>query len=378
MRHPQEIFLSKFKVKNASPEKKPFSPALLISFEIRNGSESKGYSISSSLCDIYAFDQLVSSSPIYPQTHGLSSYSRAPEPRAGEVQGSIGQVDVLPNKTLRFEKVLWLTPDILRFVNGEFEKGRPGKRKVNLRINIFLHAMRFEKRDEAIVCESGTVHKFDLQHEIGEIEWIDLLKEWGYRTTLIYVPVGLAEMLRERMKTAGFLKEWEVIDELIKKFKGIKPQQIFLCRKETLKQKYLELINMASKQLLIMCKAIDNLTGEPIIKAKRGKNIDVKIITAPISRLKREKFPEIRRFSEALKSLAYNGAEIKQNDNIHARILIADDKAVIGSTDPDYYGLTLHINASLYTEDPTVVEKARMFFDEIWRKSRQVTIRKTS
>lgn len=376
MRLPQEILLSKFKVKNVGNT--PF-PALLISFVIRNGSESKGYSISSSLCDIYAFRRLVGSSPLHPPPQaGWTSYAEAPEPKDGERQGVIGQVDVLPGKTLRFEKVLWVTPDILRFVNEKFEKGMPGKRKVNLKIDIFLHAMRFEKRDEAIVYESGTIHKFEFEHEIGEMEWIDLLKEWGYRTTLIYLPVDLAEKLRELMKTAGFLKEWEVINELIKKFKGIKPQQILLCRKETLKSKYLELINTASKQLLILCRAIDNLTGEHIIKAKRGKNIDVKIITAPIRQLKREKVPELRRFSEALKSLRDNGAEIKQNKNIHARILIADDKAIIGSTDPDYYGLTLHINASLYTEDPTVVEKARMFFDEIWRESREVAIRKTT
>ena len=374
----QELLLSEFKVESAFPAYKTPYPALTISFRIRNGSKNKGYSISASLCRIYAFNRLISSFPLYSQGDGWTSWTDAPKPRVGEIEGSIGKVFVLPDKPLKFEEVLWLTPDLLRFVNEEFEKSMPGRRKVEIKIEIFLHATRFEKKNEVPVYEGGTVHKFEFQHIIREIEWVDFLKSWGYRTTLIYVPVNIAEKLQETMKTMGFLKEWEVIDELMKKFKDIKPQQVLLCTKETLKQRYLELVNTTSKQLLIMCRAIDKLVGEHLAKAKAEKNIDVKVIIAPISRLKHERFPEISRFGETIRSLRDIGVEIKQNKNIHARILIADDKAIVGSTDPDYYGLMSHINASIYTEDPTVIEKAKMFFDDVWRKSRQVTTRQTS
>ena len=279
---------------------------------------------------------------------------------------------------MKFENILWFTPDLLRFVNEEFEKSMPGRRKVDLKIEIFLHATRFDNWEELPVYEGGIIHKFEFQHTIGEIEWVDFLKSWGYETTLIYVPFNVAEKLQETMKTMGFLKEWEVIDELIKKFKDIKPQQVLLCTKETLKQRYLELVNATSKQLLIMCRAIDKLVGEYVAKAKVEKNIDVKVIITPISRLKRERFPEISRFGETIRSLRDIGVEIKQNENMHARILVADDKAIMGSTDPDYYGLMSHINASIYTDDPTVVEKAKMFFDSVWRKSRQVTTHQTT
>jgi len=379
-RYPQELLLSGFKVENAFPAYRTPYPALTISFTIRNGSYNKGYSISASLCRIYAFNHLISSFPLYSQGDGWTSYSDAPKPMVGEIEGSIGKVFVLPGKTLKFEEVLWLTPDLLRFVNEEFEKSMPGRRKVDLKIEIFLHATRFEKRNEApvySVYEGGTVHKFEFQYTVGEIEWVDFLKSWGYRTTLVYVPVNVAEKLQETMKTLGFLKEWEVVDELMKKFKDFKPQQVLLCTKETLKQRYLELVNTTSKQLLLMCRAIDKLVGEHIIKAKTEKNVDVKVIVAPISRLKRERFPEISRFQETIRGLCDSGVEIKQNENIHARILVADDKAIVGSTDPDYYGLMSHINASIYTEDPTVIEKAKEFFNDTWRKSRQVTTPQT-
>ena len=375
MEYPQELLLSGFKVENAFPAYRTPYPALTISFTIRNGSKNKGYSISASLCRIYAFGRLVGSFSLYTHGNGWTRVAGHVKPRVGEIEGGIGKTFVLPDKTLKFEEIFWLTPDLLRFVNEEFEKGVPGKRKVDLKIEIFLHATRFKKMDaprEAPVYEGGTVHRFDFQHTIGEIEWVAFLKSWGYRTTLIYVPVNVAEKLQEAMKTMGFLKEWEVIDELMKKIKDIKPQQLLLCTKETLKQKYLELVNTTSKQLLIMCRAIDELVGEHIVKAKAEKNIDVKLIIAPASLLKHEKFPELRRFQQTIRSLRDIGVEIKENTNIHARILIADDKVIVGSTDPDYFGLMLHINASVYTEDPTVIEKAKMFFDDVWRDSRQV------
>ena len=61
---------------------------------------------------------------------------------------------------------------------------------------------------------------------------------------------------------------------------------------------------------------------------------------------------------------------------MHSRFLIADDSVLIGSTDLDTYGLTVHLNTSVYTKDQTTIEGLKLHFNKVWnsKESEEVAL----
>ena len=63
----------------------------------------------------------------------------------------------------------------------------------------------------------------------------------------------------------------------------------------------------------------------------------------------------------------------RNNVNQHARVIVSEKAVLVGSADPDYFGLKIHKNASIYTTNATVVNAAKLFFDKIWQESKDYT-----
>jgi hypothetical protein len=198
-------------------------------------------------------------------------------------------------------------------------------------------------------------------------EWREWMKAWGVASEAIYLPAQLLTELRTIKPVMGVGFEWEVISELLKLNRGCKAEATLVTSGDELQLKMAELIQKATKELLIMCRALDETLLTQIAEAQ-GRGVEVKIIAVPTEKLKGEKYPEINRLAEAWRKVSIK-TQVRENIKQHARIIISDMAVLVGSADPDYYGLKIHHNASIYTTNPTVINAARLFFDRVWQDS---------
>jgi hypothetical protein len=201
---------------------------------------------------------------------------------------------------------------------------------------------------------------------VKNYEWLEWLKTWGVAIEAIYLPTRLASELRAIKPTMGVGFEWEVISELVKSYQGSMAEAILVTGDE-IQAKMAEVIAGAKKELLIMCRAFDK-TLLPHVAEAQDRGVVVKVVTVPTQKLKQEKYPEIGRLEEALKEASVK-FQVKKNGKQHARVIISECVALVGSGDPDYYGLKVHRNACVYTTNPTVINAAKLFFESVWQES---------
>jgi phosphatidylserine/phosphatidylglycerophosphate/cardiolipin synthase-like enzyme len=198
-------------------------------------------------------------------------------------------------------------------------------------------------------------------------EWREWLETWGVASEAIYLPTRLASELRAIKPPMGVGFEWEVISELVKSYQGSRAEAILVTSEDEIEAKMAEVIAGAKKELVIMCRAFDE-TLFPALAEAWDRGVVVKIVTVPTQRLKQEKYPEIGRLEEALKKASVK-IQVKTNAKQHARVIISECAALVGSADPDYYGVKVHRNACVYTTNPTVVNAAKLFFESVWQES---------
>jgi len=206
-----------------------------------------------------------------------------------------------------------------------------------------------------------------VEGQVKVYEWREWIKTWGVASEAIYLPTELANRLRAIKPTMGVGFEWEVISELLRSYQGSKAEAILVTSEDDLQAKMTQLIEGAKKELLILCRAFDKTLLTAISQA-HDRGVDVKMVTVPTNRLKDEKYPEISRLTEASRK-ASRKIQVRTNMTQHSRLIVSENATLVGSVDPDYYGLKIHKNAMVYTVNPTVVSAARMFFDKVWQES---------
>ena len=254
-----------------------------------------------------------------------------------------------------------------------FETQGTGHYRIDLELGVVEHATTMIRNDASESIKQEGVAKPSegilayVEGQVKAYEWQEWMQTWGVASEVIYIPTQLASELRVIKPTMGVGFEWEVISELLKSYQGSKAEAILVTSEEELHLKMTQVIESAEKQLLIMCRALDETLLTPIVEAQ-GRGVAVKIVTVPTEKLKQEKYPEISRLAEAWKKLS-SKIPVKRNVKQHARVIVSERAVLVGSADPDYYGLKIHKNASIYTTNATVVNAAKLFFDRIWQES---------
>lgn len=262
---------------------------------------------------------------------------------------------------------------VLKSLTEAFEKSETGPYRVDLELGMLEEdAMMIQgglteprvQQPEARLSEGILVY---VEGQVRLSEWREWMNTWGAACEAIYLPTKLTNQLRAISPTMGVGFEWEVITELLKAYQGGKAEAILVTGGDELKAKMTEVIAGANEELLIMCRAFDE-TLFPAITEAQARGVDIKMIMVPTERLKDEKYPDISRLPQALKK-ARQTIQIRTNVAQHARVIVSELGALVGSADPDYYGLTIHRNAMVHTLNPTVVNAARLFFDKVWQES---------
>ena len=132
-------------------------------------------------------------------------------------------------------------------------------------------------------------------------------------------------------------------------------------------------LSNTKKEVLISSPWITHIVDElSSFRKKDGKKkINIKIIT----RLIREDIEKGITDLDKFRILKDNfGAEIRYNNDLHAKMIIMDNSvAIISSANLTKKGLTVNYEAGVCLKDHTMVDQVSRFFNDVWKESKPLT-----
>ena len=131
-------------------------------------------------------------------------------------------------------------------------------------------------------------------------------------------------------------------------------------------------LSKAQQEILICSPWITYIVDElSNFKKKDGKKINIKIITRLIKEDIEKGVTDLDKF-RVLKDVF--GAEIRYNNDLHAKMMIIDNSiAIISSANLTKKGLYANYEAGVCLKDKSMIEKITLFFDDVWKESKPLT-----
>lgn len=132
-------------------------------------------------------------------------------------------------------------------------------------------------------------------------------------------------------------------------------------------------LSKAKKEILISSPWITHIVDELSSFKKSGskKKIDIKIITRLLKEDIEMGITDLDKF-RVLKDKF--GAEIRYNNDLHAKMVILDSSvAIISSANLTKKGLSVNYEAGICLKDANMVNKVAQFFNEMWKESEPLT-----
>jgi hypothetical protein len=170
---------------------------------------------------------------------------------------------------------------VLNSLAGMFDREESGPYRVDLELGIVEDQIMMVRRtsdgptsQETIPQSSEGISAY-VEGQIKIHEWQEWMKAWGVASEAIYLPAHILTELRSIKPTMGVGFEWEVISELLKSYRGWKAEATLVTSGDELQLKISELIQNATKELLIMCRALDETLLTQIAEAW-SRDVEVK------------------------------------------------------------------------------------------------------
>ncbi len=132
-------------------------------------------------------------------------------------------------------------------------------------------------------------------------------------------------------------------------------------------------LSKAQQEVLICSPWITYIVDElSSFRKKEGKKkINIKIITRLIKEDVEKGVTDLDKF-RVLKDVF--GAEIRYNNDLHAKMVIIDNSvAIISSANLTKKGLSVNYEAGVCLKDKNMVNKVAKFFNDVWRESKPLT-----
>jgi len=144
--------------------------------------------------------------------------------------------------------------------------------------------------------------------------------------------------------------------------------------------------DQASRQILArMEKMLDEATGEvllcgwigtlllPKLEEINQKGVKIRVVTHKAKELKgKQGYQDVQRAFKGLISMIGKD-NISIRPECHCRVVVVDNKALIGSMDINAISLTgSHREIAIYTEDPEIVRNLRKYFNEIFSPLKKI------
>lgn len=132
-------------------------------------------------------------------------------------------------------------------------------------------------------------------------------------------------------------------------------------------------LSKAQQEVLICSPWITYIADElsSFRKKKGKKKINIKIITRLIKEDIEKGVTDLDKF-RVLKDAF--GAEIRYNNNLHAKMVVVDNSvAIISSANLTKKGLSVNYEAGICLKDKNMVNKVAQFFNDVWSESKPLT-----
>lgn len=129
-------------------------------------------------------------------------------------------------------------------------------------------------------------------------------------------------------------------------------------------------LSQAKKEILISSPWITYIVEE-LSSFKNKEGTSIKIITRLIKEDINIGITDLEKF-RVLKERF--GAEIRYNNDLHAKIVVTDNKvAIISSANLTKKGLSVNYEAGICLKEKVMVSKVAQFFNEVWKESKPLT-----
>ena len=131
-------------------------------------------------------------------------------------------------------------------------------------------------------------------------------------------------------------------------------------------------LSKAQQEILICSPWITHIIEELSRFKKRGKKMNLKIITRLIKEDIDIGITDLNKLGILEKTF---GAEIRYNNNLHAKIVVTDNSvAIISSANLTKKGLSVNYEAGICLRDKNTVDEVAQFFNEVWEESNPLTL----
>lgn len=140
----------------------------------------------------------------------------------------------------------------------------------------------------------------------------------------------------------------------------------FVCTspdKKQIKERVTNAIDgTATEDAILLTGYFDNALVDKLIEAL-GKGVQVRLIV-PFYK------PNERDNIRATKRIKTKNGQVRQNDANHARIMVFGNRAaLVSSADPKTDGLDQNFEAGIWTNNSTLIQNIKDFFDILWGES---------
>lgn len=127
-------------------------------------------------------------------------------------------------------------------------------------------------------------------------------------------------------------------------------------------------LSKAKREVLICSPWITYIVDE---LSNFKKKINIKIITRLIKEDIDKGVTDLDKFRVLKKDF---GAEIRYNNDLHAKMMIIDNSiAIISSANLTKKGLSVNYEAGVCLKDKNMIRKITLFFDDVWKESKPLT-----
>lgn len=211
---------------------------------------------------------------------------------------------------------------------------------------------------------------------IAESDWGRWVDSWGRETAWLYVSGPAALKLQELKQVLGKLADEDLIMELaarVAELESIKSGQkygqeflVTLPEERQIRGALDTLVDQtdSNSTLSICCQTLDGALQPSLLRLLRRKAI-LRILMRPLDNVKE------KGVKDAVEALRREGAQIRHSRMVHARLYVTSDACIITSADPKTDSLDVNREAAIWTNAPSVVERARSFFEVLWEESKE-------
>lgn len=224
---------------------------------------------------------------------------------------------------------------------------------------------------------SDTFNVYEMSNQslrIPETDWLEMYRRLGKSVASLVVTDRTARGLLNLRSKLGVTDDESFADRIMETFSEVEKYRSGLEVNQTLiwtlpedkniRNKAEEILIRAAgdKAEVMICGYVDGAL-EPRLGEILKQGGKIRIIVRKGGIRGKDIDPAVREVIERLKQ---QRAQIEYRNLFHARALISKGECIVSSADLNTHSLDKNREIGIYTTDPSIVERAKTFFEKVW------------